>query len=157
MNLGDFLPLTLYLYSPEFNFDRDPAELEGYLDQILDLAGDTPVAFAEIGWNTAESLSGSEKDQERFVREAFRLLSLNREQIEFLAWFNLHDSDPENSYQAALTFLPPNAPQIQDEAFMNDFVDFLTYLGLRENGGKPKPSWFAFQEESKKYLEEFQE
>ena len=32
-----------------------------------------------------------------------------------------------------------------------------TPLGLRENGGKPKLSWFAFQEESKKYLEEFQE
>lgn len=157
LNLGDFLPLTLYLYSSPFNFDRDPAELESYLDRILDLAGDTPVAFAEIGWNTAESLSGNEDDQERFLREAFRLLSLNRERIEFLAWFNLHDSDPENSYQAALTFLPPNAPQIQDAAFMSDFVDFLTYLGLRENGGNPKPGWFAFQEESKKYLEEFQE
>lgn len=156
-NLGDFLPLTLYLYSPRFNFDRDPAELEGYLDRILEQADGKPIAFAEIGWNTAESLRGSEQDQESFVREVFRLLALHRDQIEFIAWFNLHDSDPENSYQAALTFLPPNSYLIQDEIFMNDFVDFLTYLGLRENDGDPKPSWFAFVEESEKYLEEFLE
>lgn len=157
LNLGDFLPLTLYLYSPPFDFDRDPAELEGTLGQILNLAGDVPVAFAEIGWNTADSLSGSEQDQAEFVREAFRLLSLNRDRIAFMSWFNLHDGDPETTYQSALTFLPSNAPQAEDEAFMEDFVDFLTYLGLREYDGTPKPGWFAFQEESALYLEEFQE
>ncbi len=157
LNLGDFLPVTLYLYSPPFNFDRDPAELESYFDRILDLAGDTPVAFAEIGWNTAQSLSGSEQDQEFFVREVFRLLSLNRDQIEFFAWFNLHDNNLENTYQSALSFLPPDSHLIQDEDFMRDFVDFLTYLGLREMDGTPKLGWFAFVEESEKYLEAVQE
>ena len=157
LNLGDFLPLTLYIYSSSFTFDRDPAELESYLDRILRLAGDTQVAFAEIGWNTAESLSGSEQDQEMFVREIFRLLDLNRDRIEFVSWFNLHDNDPENTSQWALTFLPSNAPQLHDEVFMRDFIDFLTYLGLRKLNGTPKPAWFAFVEESQKYLDKFQE
>jgi len=157
MNIGDFLPLTLYLYNEPFEFNRDPTELEGYLERILDLAGETPVAFAEIGWNTAESLSGSEGDQEAFVREAFRLLALHRDQIEFIAWFNLHDSDPENAYQSALTFLPDEDPLVSDEAFMRDFIDFLAYLGLREYDGTPKPGWFAFVAESQIYLDEFQE
>ena len=157
MNLGDFLPLTLYLYNPPFDFDRDPAELEGYLDRILDLAGEKPVAFAEIGWNTAESLSGTEGDQEIFVREVFRLLSLHRDQIEYFSWFNLHDGDPENSYQAALSFIASDSSLTRDEAFMRDFVDFLNYLGLRNYDGSPKSGWFAFVEESEKYLEEFQE
>ncbi len=157
LNLGDFLPLTLYLYNPSFEFNRDPAELEGYIDKILDLAGEKRVAFAEIGWNTAESLSGSEQDQELFVREAFRLLSLHRDQIEFLSWFDLHDGDPKNSYQSALSFIPSDAPLTRDESFMRDFVDFLNYLGLRNYDGSPKQGWFAFVEESEKYLEEVQE
>jgi hypothetical protein len=157
LNLGDFLPLTLYLYSPPFNFDRDPFELERYFERILDLAGETPLAFAEIGWNTAETLSGSEQDQAEFVREAFRLLSINRDRIEFMAWFNMHDIDLETASQSALSFIPANAPLIQDQVFMRDFVDFLTYLGLRESDGTPKPGWFAFIEESERYLAAFQE
>jgi hypothetical protein len=153
LDLGDFLPLTLYLYNQNFQFDRDPAELEAYLDRILDLAGDKPVAFAELGWNTAESLSGTQKDQEAFVRETFRLLSLHRDQIEFISWFNLHDSKLENSYEAALSFLPDDSYLVQDEEFMTIFVDFLTYVGLKENDGTPKLGWFAFQEEASNYLE----
>ncbi len=153
LDLGDFLPLTLYLYNPDFQFDRDPAELEVYLEKILDLAGDKPVAFAELGWNTAESLSGNQEDQEEFVRETFRLLSMYRDQIEFVAWFDLHDSKLENSYEAALSFLPDDSYLIQDEEFMTIFMDFLTYMGLRENDGTPKLGWFAFQEETRNYLE----
>lgn len=157
LNLGDFLPLTLYLYNPPLVFDRDPAELEAVLDEIFVLAGDKPLALVEIGWNTSESLSGTEQDQAKFVREAFRLLTLKRDQIEFMAWFNLHDGDPEDAYQSALSFLPSESLQTQDEAFLRDFVDFLNYLGLREYDGTPKLGWFAFVEESEIYLEEFQE
>ncbi len=153
LNLGDFLPVTLYIYNQGFMYNRDPAELEAYLNRILDLAGETPIAFAEIGWNTADSLEGTQADQEVFVREAFRLLAKHREKIEFLAWFDLHDSKPENAYDAALTFLPDNSNMIHDEAFMKAFVDFLSYHGLRENDGTPKLAWFAFQEESILYLE----
>ena len=153
LNVGDFLPVTLYLYSPGFKFDRDPAELESYLERILSLAGDKPLAIVELGWNTAESLSGTQEDQEEFVRETFRLLALHREQIEFISWFDLHDSKLENAYQSALTFIPKDSHLIQDEEFMAVFVDFLNYLGLLENDGTPKLAWFAFQEESSLYLE----
>jgi hypothetical protein len=153
LDLGDFLPLTLYLYNPGFQFDRDPAELAAYFDRILALAGENPVAFAEIGWNTSPSLSGTQEDQEKFVREAFRLLSLHRDQIEFISWFDLHDSKLENSYQLALTFIPKDSGLIQDEAYMTIFVDFLNYHGLLENDGTPKLGWYAFQEEASSYLE----
>ena len=157
LNLGDFLPVTLYLYSPLFTFDRDPTELEPTLERILDLAGEKRIAFVEIGWNTAASLSGNEVDQEAFVREAFRLLADYQDRIEFLAWFNLHDNIPENTYETAYSFLPEGAPQARDDKFMQDFVDFLSYLGLRTSDGGPKPGWVAFQEEASKYLYEVQE
>ena len=155
LDLGDYLPLTLYIYSPGFKFDRDPQELEGYLNRILELAGEKPVAIVETGWNTAASLSGSQADQTEYLKQIFRLLEEHREQIIFISWFALHDSLLEDSYEAALTFLPQDAPQIQDEKFMRDFVDFLNYFGLLENDGTPKEAWFAFQEEAGAYLDSY--
>lgn len=152
LDVGDYLPLTLYIYNPGFKFNRDPQELAGYLERILALAGEKPVAIVETGWNTSVSLSGSQSDQEAYVHEVFRMLEKHGEQIEFISWFALHDSLIENSYRTALTFLPPDAPQIQDEEFMNSFVDFLNYFGLLENDSTPKKGWFAFQNEASSYL-----
>ena len=153
LDLGDFLPVTLYLYNQGFTFDRDPDELEGYVNRILDLAGEKPIAIVEIGWNTAESLKGNQSDQAAFLREAFRLLAQHRDKIEFLAWFALHDHKPENSYESALSFIPHRPDLAGNEEFMEIFVDFLNYLGLREIDGTPKEAWFVFQEESRKYLD----
>lgn len=153
LNLGDFLPMTLYIYNPGFLFNREPTELEGYLDRILDLAGDTPVALAEIGWNTAGSLEGNQEDQALFVREVFRLLAKHRERIEFFSWFALHDHLLNNTYEFALSFIPHRPDLAEDEAFMTVFVDFLNYMGLREVDGTPKEAWGVFQEEAQGYLE----
>jgi hypothetical protein len=153
LNLGDYLPVTLYLYYQGFQFTRDPAELELYITRILDLAGDKPIAFAEIGWSTAESLSGTQVDQAEFLSEAFRLLAEHREQIEFLSWFSLHDSKLENSLDAAFTFLTDRPDLARDEDFMLTFVEFLNYMGLRENDGTPKEAWLVFQKEASQYLQ----
>lgn len=153
LNLGDFLPFTLYLYNQGFIFNRDPLELEAYFNRILDLAGDKPIAFAEIGWSTAESLKGTQLNQTLFLQEAFRLLAEHQEQIEFLAWFALHDNTLETSYESALTFIPHRPDLVQDEAFMTVFVDFLNYMGLLESDGTPKEAWENFQVKSREYLE----
>jgi hypothetical protein len=153
LDLGDFLPVTLYLYDQGFQFSRDPVELELYINRILDLAGDKPIAFAEIGWSTAESLGGTQVDQAQFLSEAFRLLADHREQIEFLSWFSLHDSKLENSHDAAFTFLTDRPDLARDEDFMVMFVDFLNYMGLRENDGTPKEAWLVFQQEASLYLQ----
>jgi hypothetical protein len=153
LDLGDFLPVTLYIYDQGFQFTRDPAELESYFNRILELAGEKQIAFAEIGWNTAENLGGTEADQAQFLREAFRLLAENQDRIEFLSWFNLHDSKPENALESSYTFLTDRPDLINNEDFMTDFVDFLTYLGLRENDGTPKEAWGVFQQESSQYIQ----
>ena len=152
LNLGDFLPVTLYLYNQGFVFNRDPLELEANLDRILNLAGDKPIAFAEIGWSTAESLQGNQDEQAEFLKEAFRLLAEHQDQIEYLAWFALHDNTLETSYESALTFIPHRPDLAQDQAFMTVFVDFLNYMGLLESDGTAKKAWESFQEESENYL-----
>ena len=69
-----------------------------------------------------------------------------------MTWFNLHDSTPENCGTAALTFIPHRPDLAEDEVFMTDFVDFLCYLGLRENDGTEKLAWRVWVEESSAYL-----
>ena len=153
LDLGDFLPVTLYLYDQVFKFTREPTELEAYINRILELAGNKPAALVEIGWNTAESLGGTQEDQALFLSEAFRLLTENQDRIEFLAWFNLHDSKLENSTESALTFLTDRPDLMRDEEFMLRFIDFLNYMGLRENDGTPKEAWHVFQQEASQYLQ----
>jgi hypothetical protein len=152
LNVGDFTPYTLYIYSEGFRFDREPGELEDYLERMLALAGDKPVAIVELGWNTAPSLGGSEDDQVAFVREAFRLLARHRGRIEYLTWFTLHDGRPENCRQAALSFIPHRPDLAENEAFMRPFTDFICYLGLRRGDGTPKLGWQVWQEEAGEYL-----
>jgi len=153
LDLGDFLPVTLYLYDQGFQFTRDPFELESYINRILDLAGEKPIALVEIGWNTAESLGGTQEDQALFLSETFRLLTEYQDRIEFMSWFNLHDSKPENAAESALTFLSDRPDLTRDEEFMAQFIDFLNYLGLRENDGTPKEAWLVFQREASMYLQ----
>jgi hypothetical protein len=154
LNRGDFVPYTLYLYSPGFVFNRDPGELDSYLENMIDIAEGKPIAVVEIGWNTSPNLSGSEEDQAEFVREAINGLQKHAADIEFLSWFSLHDRDLENSYQSALTFIPHRPDLVDDDEFMNTFVDFLNFLGLRKIDGTPKAAWYVFQDETTRYLEE---
>lgn len=153
LDLGDFLPVTLYLYDQGFQYTRDPAELDDYFSRILDLAAGKPIAFAEIGWSTAESLGANQTDQAVFLSNAFGLLAEHKDQIEFLSWFSLHDSKLENSADAALTFLTDRPDLITNEDFMPGFIDFLNYMGLRENDGTPKEAWSVFQMEASQYLQ----
>ena len=153
LNVGDFLPLTLYLYEDLFRFTRNPEELADYFPQMVAVAGDKPLALVEMGWSTAASLDGTQADQAAFVEQAFDQLAEHQADIAYMTWFNLHDSTLENCETAALTFIPHRPDLAEDEVFMTDFVEFLCYLGLRENDGEPKQAWSVWLEEAEAYLE----
>jgi hypothetical protein len=153
LNLGDFLPFTLYIYGDGFRFDRQAAELGGYLDRMLAFAGEKPLAIAELGWSTSANLGASQGDQAAFVQEVFNLLPQYRSQVLYLTWFSLHDGVPENCRQAALSFIPHLPELAEDKVFMSDFINFLCYLGLRESDGTPKLGWDAWQGGAARYLE----
>jgi hypothetical protein len=153
LNIGDFLPVTLYLYDDLFRFTRRPEELADYFPRLVAQAGDKPLALVEMGWNTAASLDGTQADQAAFVRQALQQLAAHQEDIAYMTWFNLHDSTPENCETAALTFIPHRPDLAEDQVFMTDFVDFLCYLGLREHDGTPKQAWGAWLEAAETYLE----
>jgi hypothetical protein len=153
LNFGDFQPYTLYIYSDGFRFDRDVGELGGYIERMLAFAGEKPIAIVELGWSTSPSLGASQSDQAAFIQEVFRLLPQYRSQIIYLTWFSLHDGEPENCHQAALSFIPHLPELAEDEAFMSVFVDFLCYLGLRESDGMAKLGWDAWQGGAARYLE----
>lgn len=153
LNMGDFLPFTLYIYGDGFRFDRGVDELGGYIERMSAFAGEKPYAIVELGWSTSPALGASQDDQVAFIQELFSLLPQNRSRILYLSWFSLHDGLPENCHQAALSFIPHLPALAEDEAFMSSFVDFLCYLGLRESDSTPKPGWDAWQGGAARYLE----
>jgi hypothetical protein len=149
LNRGDAIAYTLYLYNDGFSFTRDPAELGGYLDRMLALAGDTPVAIVETGWNTAPELDSSEEKQAEYIQQIFVELAERSDQIQFLTWFMLHDWTRDECYEQGRTFFPPGVELEADE--METFAIFLCDLGLRRSDGTPKLGWEAWMEEAKKW------
>jgi hypothetical protein len=139
LNRGDYVAYTMYLYNEGFHFWRDPAEIGGYLDRMLDLVGDTPVVITETGWSTATELDGSEEGQAEYVREFFSALDERRERIGFVSWFAMHDPTPESCERDGFTFFEPGTEPSGE--YMDAFVTFICYFGLRHSDGTPKPAW----------------
>jgi hypothetical protein len=151
LNRGDAIAYTIYLYNDGFRFTRDPAEIGEYLDRMLDLAGDTPVAIVETGWNTASTLESSEEKQAEYIRQTFTALTERSDQIRFLTWFMLNDSTRASCHEQGLTFFPPGTEP--DPAEMEVFVTFLCDVGLRRSDGTPKLGWQVWVEEADAWLE----
>jgi len=151
LNHGDFIAFTLYLYNDGFHFTRDPGLIGEYMDRMIDLADGTPIAIVETGWSTAEFLDGNETDQAEYVRQIFAALKERGEHFHFLSWFVMHDSRRDFCAQQALTFFEPGTEP--DPEFMEPFVTFLCYFGLRESDGSPKPAWEVWVEEARRYYQ----
>jgi hypothetical protein len=149
LNRGDYIAYTLYLYNQGFHFQRDPAEIGSYLDRMLNLAGDTPVAIVETGWSTALELDGSEEGQAEYVRQLFKALGERRDRIRFVSWFILHDPLQETCETDALTFFEPGTEPDGDA--MQAFVTFLCHFGLRKSDGTPKQAWDVWVQLAKEY------
>jgi hypothetical protein len=149
LNRGDYIAYTLYLYNQGFHFRRDPAKIGDYLDRMLALAGGTPIVITETGWSTASALEGSQGGQAEYVRQLFAALSDRREKIRFVSWFVLHDSQRGTCESDALTFFEPGTEPDQD--FMDAFVTFICYFGLRQSDGIPKQAWEVWVQQAEAY------
>ncbi len=149
LNRGDFIAFTFYLYNEGFHFTRDPALIGEYMDRMLDLAGDTPMAIVETGWSPASELDGSEEGQAEYVRQVFAALDERRERILFVSWFDMHDSRRQTCEQQALTFFEPGTEP--GPAAMDAFVTFICYFGLRRADGTPKPGWDVWAQQAQEY------
>jgi hypothetical protein len=149
LNLGDYIAYTIYLYNQGFHFRRDPAEIRDYLDRMLTLAGATPMVITETGWSTAHELDGSEEGQVEYVRHLFAALSERRDEIRFVSWFVLHDSQRSTCESDALTFFEPGTEPDQDS--MQAFITFICYFGLRYADGRPKQAWDVWVQQAEAY------
>ncbi|MBN1305593.1 MAG: hypothetical protein JXA13_14235 [Anaerolineales bacterium] len=151
LNRGDYIAYTLYLYDQGFHFTREPGLIGDYLDRMITISDGTPIAIVETGWSTAKVLDGTEADQAEYVRQVFSALTERREQILFLSWFDLHDSNRDFCAQQALTFFEPGSEP--DPAEMEAFVTFLCYFGLRNADGSPKPAWETWTRQAQDYYQ----
>lgn len=102
--------------------------------------GDKPLYLQEISLPTGAACGGSEERQAARVHELFDLLGETpRSQLEGAVWLTIDDW-PRAAMEAYIgtqfSMLDGNAA----------FLDYLSTLGLRAEGGRPKPSYRAWVE-----------
>jgi hypothetical protein len=153
LSLGDFDAFTLYVYSPGFLFDKDPSEMITYLEEIEELTGNRSYAIEEYGWNPSPQLEGNEEDQALAVDYFFNYLESAPDRLEFMNYFMLHDGTHEECVEQAKSFFLPDDPIIENEKYMDPFVDFICYLGLIKTDGTPRPAWNTWVNRSSEYNE----
>lgn len=143
---GDFLAYTYYPHDPGFRYDVEVTRFERALKDMIHLSGDTPFIIVENGFSSAPSLGSDEAHQAEYVRAVFDALAEHREAFGMHVWLSLHDGVPDQCDAIAETFVPPGVDLRADEAGWQAFVDYICYLGLRTNDGRPKAAWEAFVE-----------
>jgi hypothetical protein len=149
---GDMVFYTYYPTEETFSFGGNPETSEQYFEAMINLAEGRKIAIVETSWSSSDMLESSEERQTEYVREVFRILKKNRDEIEFLMWINLHDSTPEECRKAAEFFVTGvNNEALRDNEIMTRFSEFMCFLGLRRTDGTPKPAWHAWLEEVEAY------
>jgi hypothetical protein len=117
---------------------RAPESVHDDFAALVELYGDKPIYFFQLGYPSSELINSSEELQAQFIREVFAAWDEYAEQILFIKFTWLHDISPE-----AVAF---------NEAyygFENEaFAAFLGSLGLRTYAGEDKLAWVALREEA---------
>ena len=87
--------------------------------------------------------------QAEYLPQLFKALSDRHKDIRFVSWFIMPDSRREPCESDALTFFEPGTGP--DHDFLQSFVIFICYFGLRNSDGTPKQAWQAWVQEAKEY------
>jgi hypothetical protein len=141
LRVGDFDGFTLYVMGANLTFDRAPREVFESLQEMARVTGNRPFAVEEVGWSAWPGLGGTEASQRAAVDAVFDFLEQAPERLLFLNWFNLHDGRRQDCERIARTFVKAGDAMSRNAGAMQRFSDYLCYLGLRTNDGKPRPAW----------------
>ncbi len=119
---------------------KDPSAVRDTFETACALAGDKPVFFYQLGYPSGAGCASSEEAQARFIRELFAAWDAHAKAVPFvnITWM---DDIPAAAVEGYTKYY-----QFDTKAFR----DFLGTLGLRREGGAPKPAWTALREETKK-------
>ncbi len=134
---GDIIGFSLY---PQMLGD-DPADTPKYIEEMSTIAMGINKKFAvtESGWSTS-GMGGSRWRQTQFIKELFSAYRKNKDSMEYLGLFNLHDFPRQINKMIATDLGLEGAGLIKWQGS----------LGLAYNDGTPKPAWNAFLEEMSK-------
>ena len=119
--------------------DRGDSDHLSNLTELINQAGEKPVALIEVGIPTAPRLGGSEEKQSEFVQLLFKLLATEGDHVLFLSYYQFID-EQESVTSAYVPILFPQFTQEQQQ----DLIAFLSSLGLHRADRSPKPAWQLF-------------
>lgn len=117
--------------------DQDPEEA---FAQIRELAGARPIGIAEAGIPTASRVGGSEERQTAYVDALFDLREELGEQLLFVSYYQVFDEDESVTRVYAPMLFPEWDPET-----LEDFIQWISSLGLHRADHSPKPAFARFE------------
>ncbi|ABK78379.1 hypothetical protein CENSYa_1769 [Cenarchaeum symbiosum A] len=139
---GDFVAFTYRPTDPLNEINRTPQEAAADLDMMSGLAPGR-VALFEVSWSTAGEAGGSEEDQALFVKEVLSFYTENRDDVEFVTWYRLHDR-PEGSCRIEDPGHDGPITLGNSTFVLQRLEGYICGAGLLGADGAPKPGWDAF-------------
>jgi hypothetical protein len=124
--------------------DRGDADPEATFTRIRELAGGRPIAICEAGIPTAGRVGGSEARQVAYVDALFDLREALGEQLLFVSYYQVFDEDPSVTRMYAPVLFPD-----WDDETLEDFVQWISSLGLHRVDHGPKPAFARFVERAR--------
>ena len=113
-----------------------PQKIASIVQRYLAASPGKPVALVELGYPAAARLGSSEEAQRAFVESAAAYLrTVDPGRLEFVAWYTIFDEDR--------ALLEPIADSLfsGQPAAKEDFLAWITSLGLQTLDGRRKPGW----------------
>ena len=127
--------ITYYPLNGDFTF-KDPSVVEPEFSYLVSMM-DKPIYVTEIGYASGDRV-GSIEQQKQFVINAFKAWDANPSiKLMSFVWM---DDVPESMKEVFSTYY----------GFSNEnFIEFLSTLGLRHEDKSPKDAWYALIEETR--------
>ncbi|MFN8372154.1 MAG: hypothetical protein U0694_04670 [Anaerolineae bacterium] len=134
---ADVVGVSYYPTQPDFSV-RAPDAVHEDFARLVELYGAKPIHIFQLGYPSSEVLNSSEEMQAQFVREVFAAWDEQAAHILFIKFTWMHDISPETlaGFEAYYSYSA------------EEFVAFLSTLGLRTYEGEDKLAWTALQEEA---------
>jgi hypothetical protein len=133
-DLADCISFTYYPLNPDFTM-RSPAAILDDLPRMVAAANTKSVILQEVGYPSSERLNSSTAKQAEFVTNVFEALLRQKGRVVGATFLFLSDLPTSTVDELVKYYDQPN---------VENFRAYLATLGLRTQGGTPKPAWDAF-------------
>ena len=137
----DLVAMTYYPLAPDFSV-FSVSQVHDHFRSMLNLAGKRKLYLQEVGYPASPALGSSDSQQANFVDTIFNELEKDKAVIYGACYFLMVDFNDKFVDGLLAYYKLPSTR----------FRAMLSTLGLKNQEGTPRPSWYRFKERAQKFL-----